>query len=588
MSESKGLKTSLGGYLWNICSVDEQSVGMVSQKYNLSWIMAKIMVLRGVEEVDKFLNPKIATLMPDPGVLRDMTKAAERIAKAIIDNEVIGIIGDYDVDGATSTSIMRLFLRMTGRDCLVHIPEREEGYGPSKQAVDDFKQQGVKILLTLDCGTTAFEVLEYASSLGMDVIVLDHHEAEVKLPKVYALVNPKRLDEDNSYPYLQYLAACGVVFMAVVAINRELRKCGYYNSDIKEPDLKQWLDLVALGTVCDVVPLRGLNRAYVAQGLKIMALRGNIGLTALMDKVGLDQAPTAFHLGFVLGPRINACGRVGNADMGNKLLCCNNTAQAESLVVKLDEFNSLRKDIENAVLLDAIEQLEGKPQDYPIAFVYGENWHQGIVGIVAGKLRERYNVPAFVMSIEPDEVKGSARSIPEVDLGALIIAAKESGMITKGGGHTMAAGFSLEKDKIDDFRKFVGEYVISKTGKDTVLPVKQIDAIVDVGGANMELADCFEAMEPFGQGNSEPVLMIKKVKVIKAAPMGIGHVRCMLVSDNGDMIKAVAFRVGDNQIGQAMLSGKDVSYDVCGVLRKDNWGGRQNVQFIIDDIRESV
>ncbi len=588
MSESENFNTSLGGCLWKLRSVDERLVGLIVQRYNLPWIVAKIMVLRGVDDVEKFLNPKIATLMPDPFVLRDMTKAAQRIAKAIIGNEVIGIIGDYDVDGATSTSIMRLFLRAAGRDCLVHIPERDEGYGPSKQAVDDFKQQGVKVLLTLDCGTTAFDVLEYAVSLGMDVIVLDHHEAEIKLPKVYAVVNPKRLDEENDYPYLKYLAACGVVFMATVAINRELRTSGYYNSDIKEPDLMKWLDLVALGTVCDVVPLRGLNRAYVAQGLKVMALRGNIGLTALMDKVGLDQIPTAFHLGFVLGPRINACGRVGDADMGNKLLCCQNNVQAERLVTKLDEFNSLRKDIENTVLLEAIEQLEGQPQSYPIAFVYGDNWHQGVIGIVAGKLKERYNVPAFVMSIEPDEVKGSARSISEVDLGALIIAAKEKGLITKGGGHTMAAGFSLEKEKIEEFRKFAGEYVVSKTGNDAILPVKQIDAIVDVGGANAELADCFEMMEPFGQSNPEPVLMMKKVKVIKAVPMGVGHVRCVLLSDNGDSIKAVAFRVGDNQTGQALLSGKDQRYDVCGVLRKDNWNGRQNVQFVIDDVRESV
>lgn len=565
---------------------DDRVVGMLAQKYNVPIIMAQIMALRNVDNVDVFLNPKIASLMPEPNVLKDMAKAALRIAQAIENDETIGIIGDYDVDGATSTSIMRLFLRAVGRDCLVHIPDRDEGYGPSRQAVDDFKQKGVKLLLTLDCGTMAFETLEYASGLGMDVIVLDHHEAEVRLPKVYAVVNPKRLDEENDYPYLQYLAACGVVFMTIVAINRELRNKGYYKRDISEPDLMQWLDLVALGTVCDVVPLRGLNRAYVAQGLKIMAQRRNLGLTTLMDKAGLDKAPTTFHLGFVLGPRINACGRVGDADMGNKLLCCQNQAQAESLVEKLNEFNALRKDIENAVLLDAIEQVEGSPQEYPIAFVYGNNWHQGVVGIVAGKLRERYNVPSFVMSVEADEVKGSARSIPEVDLGALIIAAKEKGLITKGGGHTMAAGFSLNEEKIGEFRQFVGEYVKGKTGDEAIVPIKKIDAVLDVGGANIELADCLEQLEPFGQGNPEPVLMLKNVRIIKASAMGIGHVRCVLTSDNGGSIKAVAFRVGDNQIGQAMLSGKTVKYDVCGVLHQDNWGGKQNVQFVIDDIRE--
>ena len=425
MSGDTDNKVSLGGSLWCVNQADIRLVEMLVQKYNIPVIVAQIMALRGIEDADSYLNPKIASLMPNPSVLKDMDKAAERLAQAVINDERIGIIGDYDVDGATSTSIMRLFLRAVKKDCLVHIPDREEGYGPSVQAVDEFKRQGVSLLLTLDCGTMAFEPLEYASSLGMDVIVLDHHEAEVKLPKVYAVVNPKRLDEENDYPYLQYMAACGVVFMTIVAVNRQLRNRGYYNDNLMEPDLRQWLDLVALGTVCDVVPLKGLNRAYVAQGLKIMAQRRNLGLTALMDKSGLEKAPTAFHLGFVLGPRINACGRVGDADMGNKLLCCDNQAQAESLVEKLNEFNTLRKDIENAVLLDAIEQVEGKPQEYPIAFVYGKDWHQGVIGIVAGKLRERYNVPAFAMSIEADEVKGSARSIPEIDLGALVIAAKE-------------------------------------------------------------------------------------------------------------------------------------------------------------------
>lgn len=587
MADSGQKTVSLGGSIWETNPVEDREVDVLMQRYNIPYVMARVLAVRGIDDVDAFLNPKISRLMPDPNVLRDMRKTSLRIADAIMQGELIGIIGDYDVDGATSTSIMKMFLRAVGKEVLVHIPDRDEGYGPSVKAVDDYKKQGVKLLLTLDCGTTSFETLEYASDLGIDVVVLDHHEAEVKLPKVYAVVNPKRLDEDNDYPYLRYLAACGVVFLTVVAVNRELRSRGFYNSDVKEPDLMQWLDLVALGTVCDVVPLRGLNRAYVTQGLKVMAQRKNIGLTVLSDKVGLEQAPTAFHLGFVLGPRINACGRVGDADMGNRLLCCQDMAQAESLADKLNEFNALRKDIESEVLLAAIEQVEGQPQEYPIAFVYGDNWHQGVVGIVAGKLRERYNVPAFVMSIEEDEVKGSARSIPEIDLGSLIIAAKEKGLITKGGGHTMAAGFSLEKEKIKEFKDFVGKYAVEKAGSEAVIPIKKIDAVLDVGGANCELADCLEQMEPFGQNNPEPILMLKKVKIVKPTAMGIGHVRCILTSDNGDSIKAVAFRVGDNQIGQAMLSGKAQKYDVCGILRHDRWGSRQGmVQFIVDDIRE--
>ena len=421
----------------------------------------------------------------------------------------------------------------------------------------------------------------------MDVIVIDHHEAEARLPQIYAVVNPKRLDEENDFPYLKFLAAVGVAFMAVVAVNRELRAQKFYSDAKPEPDLLKWLDLVALGTVCDVVPLKGLNRAYVRQGLKIMANRNNIGLTALIDKANLSEAPTAFHLGFVLGPRINASGRVGDADMSHKLLCCTDSYQAQLMADKLNEYNVARKDIEAYVMLQAIEMLEGTPQAYPIAFVAGEDWHQGVIGIVAGKLKERYNVPSFVMSIEADEVKGSARSIPQVDLGALIIAAKEKGLITKGGGHTMAAGFSLEKEQIEAFRDFVGQYVVEKIGSEAVTPVLDIDAELDAAGANLELVDYLEKLEPYGAGNKEPLIVLKNVHLIKPTLIGVGHVRCVLSSANGGSLKAMAFRVGDNDIGHAMLTAKGENFDVAGVLRRDRWQGRNEVQFILSDIRRA-
>ena len=589
MESSTSNNISLGGNLWKIADADGRLVELLVQKHALPPLIAEIMSLRGigVNDVEDYLAPKIAKLMPDPYVLKDMQVAAEKIADAIVNNKRIAIIGDYDVDGATSTSVMKLFLRSVGIEPDVHIPDRDEGYGPSKKAIDDFLTKGAELLLTLDCGTTAFEPLEYAAAKGLDVIVLDHHEAEIKLPKIYAVVNPKRLDEKNSIPSLKYMAAVGVVFLTVVAVNRVLRQSGFYNDDKKEPDLKKWLDLVALGTVCDVVPLKGINRAYVSQGLKVMAARENKGITALMDKANLSEAPNAFHLGYVLGPRINACGRVGDADMGNQLLCCNSDYQAELLVEKLNEFNVARKDIENHVLLSAIEQVEGTPQEYPIAFVYGNDWHQGVIGIVAGRLKERYNVPSFVMSIEADEVKGSARSVPQVDLGALIIAAKEKGILTKGGGHVMAAGFSLEEGKIEEFKKFVGEFVVAKMGSDAITPIIEVDALLDVGGANLDLADYMDKLEPFGAGNPEPVLMLKRVRIVKPTLIGVGHVRCVLTSDNGASIKAIAFRVGDNQIGNAMLNAKGEKFDVVGLLRRDRWNGRNEIQFIINDVRKS-
>uniref|UniRef100_UPI004029FD65 single-stranded-DNA-specific exonuclease RecJ n=1 Tax=Candidatus Scatocola faecigallinarum TaxID=2840916 RepID=UPI004029FD65 len=382
--------------------------------------------------------------------------------------------------------------------------------------------------------------------------------------------------------YLKYMAAVGVVFCTIVAVNRELRKQGFF-AGREEPNLLQWLDLVALGTVCDVVPLLGLNRAFVRQGLRIMSLRSNTGLRALIDKSGISEAPSAFHLGYVLGPRINACGRVGEASLGNKLLCSRDDFQAGQLADKLNEFNAQRKEIEAYVLLSAIEMLEGTPQEYPIAFAAGKDWHQGVVGIVAGKLKERYNVPAFVMSIEPDEVKGSARSVPGIDLGALIIAAKEKGLLTKGGGHTMAAGFSLPEDKIEAFRRFAGEYVRQKLGEEDVAPVIEVDSALDLLGANTDFAAALELLEPFGAGNAEPKIVLEHVRVVKPGIVGAGHVRCFLTSGNGGSLKAMAFKIADTELGKTLLNSQGAAFDIAGVLRRDNWQGRNSVQFIIDD-----
>lgn len=576
---------SLNGCLWKVVPCDDRKAELLSQKFGLPPLVAQILVQRGIgpDETPSFLDPKIQSLMPNPFVLKDMEKAAKRIAEAIIKKQKVAIIGDYDVDGATSTSVLRLFLENVGVEPLIHIPERDEGYGPSVMAVDEFLAAGADLVITVDCGTTAFEPLEYATQKGLEVIVIDHHEAEALLPKVYAVVNPKRLDEENQIEYLKYMAAVGVVFFTIVAVNRELRKAGFY-AGRDEPNLMNWLDLVALGTVCDVVPLLGLNRAYVRQGLKIMALRNNLGLKSLIDKSGISEAPSAFHLGFVLGPRINACGRVGEASLGNKLLCAKDAFYAEALAEKLNEFNDKRKEIEAYVLLKAIEILEGTPQEYPIAFVAGNDWHQGVIGIVAGKLKERYNLPAFVMSVEDDEVKGSARSVPGVDLGALIIAAKEKGILTKGGGHTMAAGFSLNEDKIEEFRKFVGEYVREKIGNEAIVPVINVDGVLDVSGATPELAKSLAMLEPFGAQNPEPRLVLPRVHISKSSIVGSGHIRCFLTSASGGSLKAMAFRMADTEAGMALLNHRGAVYNVIGTLRQDNWMGRNGVQFIIEDV----
>ena len=577
---------SLGGNLWKIKNADERSAELLAQRFDIPLIVAKLLVQRGInaDTADSFLNPKLQNLMPDPYVLKDMEKAAKRIADAAQNSEKVGIIGDYDVDGATSSALLGLFLESVGVQSTTHIPERDEGYGPSDAAFAEFAAEGIKLVITTDCGTTAFDVLNKAAGEGFEIIVIDHHEAEAKLPDVEAVVNPKRLDDEGKCPYLRFMAAVGVVFLTVVAVNRELRNRGFYNTR-PMPDLKNWLDLVALGTVCDVVPLAGLNRAFVRQGLRVLAQRKNHGLKMLTDKAGISNFPTSYNLGFSLGPRINACGRVGQASLGNRLLKAKDDVQASLIADKMNEFNETRKQIEAYVLLQAVEILESTPQEYPIAFVYGRDWHQGVIGIVAGKLKERYNLPAFVMSIEEDEVKGSARSISGVDLGALIIAAKEKGLITKGGGHIMAAGFSLEEDKIEEFRSFVGQEVKRQLDGQQILPTLEIDAELELGGANADLAEKIAMLEPFGAANEEPLLEIVNIQLSSPMIIGSGHVRCFLHSDNGKSLKAIAFKVADSELGKALLTGAGDRFNVVGYLRVDNWQNQNLVQFVIVDAK---
>ncbi len=580
---------SANGNIWNIAQFDDKQAEYLHLNKNISLNMAKLLLQRNLSEenISYFLNPKLSTLMPDPNILKDMDKAAVRIAKSIVEHKKIGIIGDYDVDGATSTSVLRLFLKYLGIETAVHIPERDEGYGPSDIAFQEFSDFGADLVITVDCGTSAFEILEKQAT-NFDIIILDHHEAEANLPKVYAVVNPKRLDQPDERPDLGYMAAVGVVFMTIVAVNRILRQKNFYTDSLPEPNLMQWLDLVALGTVCDVVPLLGLNRAFVTQGLKIMSAGKNLGLKTLINTAKINEKPDTYHLGFVLGPRINACGRVGKAAIGNRLLCTDNTLEAEHLAEEMNTYNQERKDIECYVLQQSIEMLEGSPQAWPMAFVASKGWHQGVIGIVAGKLKERYNVPSFVMSIEEDEVKGSARSIPGVDLGALIIAAKESGVITKGGGHTMAAGFSLTEEQIPLFREFAGNYVAKSLNNTTPYPLLNIDLSINILAADNNLCSEIEQLKPFGTGNPEPLILIRNVYFKKTYIIGSGHIKCELSTLSGKNLPAIAFKAVDTELGNQILAKEHDCYDVVGNLRFNRWNNANTVQFNIIDIKRSA
>ncbi|HSR56139.1 MAG TPA: single-stranded-DNA-specific exonuclease RecJ, partial [Alphaproteobacteria bacterium] len=456
--------------------------------------------------------------------------------------------------------------------------------GPNTPALLGLAGRGAKVVITVDCGIAAFEPLGAAREAGIDVIVVDHHVAETRLPEAHAVINPNRLDDAS--PHKQ-LAAVGVAFLLAVAVNRELRARGFYRLR-PEPDLMNLLDLVALGTVCDQVRLTGVNRALVAQGLKVLAQRGNTGLMALADVARLDSKPEAWHLGFLLGPRINAGGRVGRAGLGARLLSTDDPAEAEAIARELDQFNAERREIEAQVLAEALARAEPIPGDNGgpgLVFVAGEGWHPGVVGIVASRLNDRLHRPACVAGIENGRAKGSGRSIPGIDLGAAVIAARQEGLLIDGGGHAMAAGFTVAADRIGDLKEFLAARIDAQHAERGVEVGRTLyhDGAITVGGATTDLADEIQALAPFGQGNAEPRFVLPAVRVGKADVVGENHVRLFVTGPDGKRIKAIAFRVADQPLGRGLLETGALPLHLAGKLRIDDWQGRRDVQFLVDD-----
>lgn len=573
---------SLTGRRWLTQPSDDRMVLAVAQVHGLPDLAARILVGRGIglDGVEAHLSPTLREFLPDPSQLRDMDKAAGRIAAAIMGGERIALFADYDVDGATSSALLLRFLRAVGSDALLYVPDRIlEGYGPNKAAFGALAAQGAKLVITLDCGITAHEPLASARDVGLEAIVIDHHLADIQLPEAFAVINPNRLDEDRS---LGHLAAVGVTFLSLVAINRALRAAGWYK-DRAEPDLRQWLDLVALGTVADVVPLTGLNRAFVAQGVKVMAQRRNVGLAALADVARIAEAPAAYHLGFVFGPRVNAGGRVGKADCGARLLSTEDTAEAVELAAILDGHNSERKALEAATLEAAIAEIEarGDTEAARILVTSGEGWHPGVVGIVASRLVERYHRPVCVVGFSEGIGKGSGRSIPGVDLGAAVIAAKAAGLLSAGGGHPMAAGFTVAQNRLKVLKAFL-EAKVSESGERAV-PVLAIDAAVACGGATVTLAEIIEKLGPFGSGNHEPRFALTSARIVTADLVGTSHVRCIITDNSGARVKAIAFRAAESPLGQALLNGRGKPIALAGKVKLDRWNGETRVQFQIED-----
>jgi len=581
-----GISNSLGGRFWSLREADERAVLGLAQQTELPEIVARVLAARGVsmETAAAFLNPTLRELLPDPSTFKDMDKAAARIVRAFEAGETIAIFGDYDVDGATSSALLARFFETIGGKVRVYIPDRiKEGYGPNEAALKLLAEEGAGLAITVDCGITSFEPLAAAATFGLDMIIVDHHKAEAKLPEAVAVVNPNRLDEAGGFGHL---AAVGVAYLLVIAVNRALRKAGWYGGARPEPDLLQWLDLVALGTVCDMVPLSGLNRAFVAQGLKVMARRGNPGLVALCDVAGMNEAPGVYHAGYILGPRVNAGGRVGHSSHGSRLLATNDVEEAAAIAERLEFFNDERRQIEAAVLVDALEMLEaGGGAHKALVMVAGEGWHPGVVGIVASRLKEKTNCPACVFAIEDGIAKGSARSVTGVDLGAAVIAARQNGLLISGGGHAMAAGLSVEVAKLDALEAFLNDHILAQMAAADLSLQTRFDGALDPRGATPELMAALEQAGPFGMANSEPRFVVPHAQIIQAAVVGKDHVRCFLTSQGrgGGRLKAIAFRCLETPLGKALLNTRGLPLHVAGRLRADNWQGREGVQFMIDD-----
>ena len=548
-------------------------------------LITQLLLTRGCtrETLDAHRNPTIRGFMPDPSIFRDMDRAAARLADAVAAGENIVVFGDYDVDGATSAALVILLLRQLGHDASPYIPDRlMEGYGPSGEALVRLKQAGADLIVTVDCGAQAFEALDMAAAVQADVIVVDHHKCAADLPKALALVNPNRLDEGEGAAH-GHLAAVGVAFLLGAALIRVLRTRGWFATR-PEPKLIDLLDIVALGTVADVAQLRGLNRAFVAQGLKVMAQRRNIGMNALIQASRLTRSPTCTDLGFALGPRINAGGRVGKSDLGVRLLTTTDPEEARAIAEELDRLNEERRAIE-AEVQTAAEAVEVQMRDRAVAVIAGEGWHPGVIGIVAGRLKEKLGRPAIVIAIDEHGIgKGSGRSVSGVDLGQAILSAKEHGLLVAGGGHAMAAGLTVHVDQIEAFTAFLHDRLEAGVARAMEGRALLLDAVLSAGGVNPLLVESLEAGGPYGMGWPAPRVAAGPVRILKAGIVGNGHVRAIVAGEDGRSLKAVAFRQAESELGAALLGApKHRRLWLAGRAKIDDWGSRPAAELHIDD-----
>jgi single-stranded-DNA-specific exonuclease len=587
-----GVEKSLTGRRW-IDRLDERASASalnIAQQLQLPEIVARVLAGRGVgvDAAEAFLDPRVKSLMPDPSVVTDMDKAASRIADAVSAGTKIAIFGDYDVDGATSAALMARFLRHQGLDPVIYIPDRLfEGYGPNIEALKSLAGNGARLIVAVDCGTTSGDALAFARDIGLDVVVIDHHQAAAGLPPAVAIVNPNRQDDLSG---LGYLCAAGLTFLALVAVNRELRRRGWYGAGRAEPDLLSWLDLVAVGTICDVVPLRNLNRAFVAKGMIALGHRSNPGLAALADVARLGGPVAPWHLGFLIGPRINAGGRIGDAGLGAKLLTSDDPVECERIAGELDRLNQERQVIETVMLEEAIAEAEaeiGSGEGPSILVTANQRWHPGVVGLIASRLKDRFRRPALAIAFLANGIgTGSGRSIVGVDLGRAVRAAVERGILMKGGGHAMAAGLTIEKSRLGDLRAFLGEAMGETVAKAREVNGLAVDAALSARGATPELVGLVDQAGPFGAGHPEPVFVFPAHRLAYVETAGNGHVRLALASGDGATLRALLFRGAETELGRAFLSGRGRNLHIAGALSLDQWQGRSQASLRIIDAAE--
>ena len=557
---------------------------LFKQKFGLSDLISYILANRNfkIDDLSNYLKPKIKNLMPNPSELIDMDKAVDRLYSAVINKETIGIFGDYDVDGACSAAIVSSFLTSLGCNIEIHIPDRfTEGYGPNTEALKQLEKKGCGLILTVDCGITAHEPLKEAYENGIDIIVVDHHITGPSLPKAFAIINPNRFDQKTD---LTYLSAAGVCFITMVGLNRFLNEKKFFE-DTSSPDLRKFLDLVALATVCDVVPLKNLNRAFVSLGLKVMSFRGNFGLKALFDSANIDESPNEQNLGFSLGPRINAAGRLGESKLGVELLCSKDEVQADILAQQLNDLNNKRREIQNIVLDEVIEKIEKeKLYERKLIIVYKKGWHEGVLGIVAGKIKDTYHKPAIIISVNDKNIgKGSCRSIPGIDMGTIVISAHQNEILLSGGGHSMAAGLTIPENKISDFYNFF-ELKLKNLNSYKATREYLIELIINVGAANRSFLEEVKLMAPFGSHNSEPIIVMKSISIQGLRKIGKDgrHLAFNIKDSIGDRVDGVAFNVSGTSLGEAInIASNGPLLNVLGYLRENKFNNRP--QFHLKD-----